>query len=165
MLDVKNFVAVSGVSGVSKLISARKDGLIIENFDTKERKFVPTRGHEFSPLETISIYTNSNEDVTTIAHVLTAMKEQLADNPPPSEKADSPVLRKYFASVLPDFDRDRVHISDIKKVIKWFTFLNARDLLKEAVEAPKAEEVVEEAVVETKVEAKAEPKKEAKKKK
>ena len=93
------------------------------------------------------------------------MKEQLADNPPPSEKADSPALRKYFALVLPDFDRDRVHISDIKKVIKWFTFLNARDLLKEAVEAPKTEGVAEETVVEAKVEAKIEPKKEAKKKK
>ena len=165
MLNVKTFVAVSGVSGVSKLISARKDGLIIENFDTKERNFVPTRGHEFSPLETISIYTNSNEDVATIAQVFTAMKEQLAENPPPSEKADSPALRKYFALVLPDFDRDRVHISDIKKVIKWFTFLNARDLLKEAVEAPKAEEVVEEAAEKSVAEAEVEPKKEAKKKK
>jgi hypothetical protein len=139
MIDVKNFVAVSGISGVSKLVTVRKDGLIIENIDTKERKFVPTRQHEFSPFETIAIFTDA--DSSPLGEVFAAMKAQLVDNPPPSEKSDSPVLRQYFAQILPEHDRDRVHISDIKKVIKWFNFLNTRDLLKEKVEEEKQEEV------------------------
>ena len=148
MIDVKNFVAVAGMSGVQKLIVVRSNGLIIENFDSKDRKFVPLRSHEFSPFETISVYIDGG-DTVPLARVLTNMKEQLADNPLPSEKDASTVLRNYLISILPEHDRDRVHISDIKKMIKWFTFLDSRDLLKEAVVEEKAEnEAVSEAVSE-----------------
>ncbi|MBL7818559.1 MAG: hypothetical protein JNL70_26405 [Saprospiraceae bacterium] len=139
MIDVKSFVAVGGISGVQKLIAVRQNGLIIENFDTKQRKFVPVRQHEFSPFETISVYTDDN-DTVPLALLLTNMRDQLADNPVPSEKADSAVLKAYFADILPNYDRDRVHVSDIKKAIKWFTFLNERNLLKDKV----VEEAVEE---------------------
>lgn len=155
MIDVKNFVAVAGIGGVQKLIAVRSNGLIIENFDSKDRKFVPLRSHEFSPFETISVYVDGGETVP-LAKVLTAMKEQLADNPLPSEKDASPVLRNYLISILPEHDRDRVHISDIKKMIKWFNFLNSRDLLQEAVVAEKAENETEgeaETTLEEKVEA------------
>lgn len=142
MVDVKNFVAVGGIGGVQKLIAVRQNGLIIENLDTKVRKFVPVRSHEFSPFETVSVYTDNN-DTVQLAVVLTNMRDQFAENPPPSEKADSATLRAYFAAVLPDFDRDRVHVSDIKKAIKWFTFLQSRDLLLDKVEEEKTEEITE----------------------
>ena len=73
------------------------------------------------------------------------MKSQMAENPVPSEKASSSELRSYFIEVLPEHDRDRVHISDIKKIIKWYNFLNSRDLLQNKVEEEKTEEVVENA--------------------
>ena len=144
MVDVKNFVAVAGIGGVQKLIVVRQNGLIIENLDTKVRKFVPLRSHEFSPFETVSVYTDDN-DTVQLAEVLTNMRNQFVDNPPPAEKADSATLRAYFAAILPNFDRDRVHVSDIKKAIKWFTFLQSRDLLKDKVEEKK-EEITEGAV-------------------
>lgn len=131
MIEVKNMVAISGLSGVFKLVTARNNGLIIENYDTKERKFVPSRQHQFSPFETISIYTDT--DAVALGDVFQNMKDQLEINPVPSEKSESPVLREYFVKVLPEHDRYRVHISDIKKVIKWFTFLNSRNLLNEKV--------------------------------
>ena len=131
MIDVKGFVAVPGISGISKLISVTPSGIIIENIDSKERKFVAMRSHDFSPFETISIYTTA--DSTLLGEVLATMKAQLSDNPPPPEKAASPVLRGYFTQILPTHDPDRVHISDIKKIIKWFNYLNTRDLLKEVV--------------------------------
>ena len=155
MIDVKNFVAVPGMTGVQKLIAVRSNGLIVENFDTKDRKFIQTRGNDFSPFETISVYIDGG-DTVPLAQVFTAMRDQLADNLLPSEKDASPVLRNYLVSILPEHDRDRVHISDIKKMIKWFNFLNSRDLLKEAVVAENAEnEAVSEAeaVVEEKTEA------------
>ena len=126
----------------------RQNGLIIENLDTKVRKFVPVRSHEFSPFETISVYTDDN-DTVPLALVLTNMRDQLAENPLPSEKSDSPTLRAYFGAVLPNFDRERVHVSDIKKALKWFTFLQVRDLLQDKVEEEKAEEATAEAVEET----------------
>jgi hypothetical protein len=145
MVDVKNFVAVGGIGGVQKLIAVRQNGLIIENLDTKIRKFVPVRSHEFSPFETISVYTDDN-DTVPLALVLTNMRDQLAENPVPTEKADSATLRAYFGAVLPNFDRDRVHVSDIKKAIKWFNFLNSRDLLKDKVEEVKEEGAITEDV-------------------
>ena len=141
MVDVKSFVAVGGIGGVQKLIAVRSNGLIIENLDTKVRKFVPVRSHEFSPFETVSVYTDDN-DTVQLAEVLTNMRDQFTDNPPPAEKADSATLRAYFAAILPNFDRDRVHVSDIKKAIKWFSFLQIRDLLKDKVEA-ESEEITE----------------------
>lgn len=153
MIDVKSFVAVPGMSGVQKLIAVRSNGLIVENFDTKDRKFIQTRGNDFSPFETISVYIDGGETVP-LAQVFTAMRDQLADNPLPSEKDASPVLRNYLISILPEHDRDRVHISDIKKMIKWFSFLSSRDLLKDAVVAEKAEgETEAETAVEEKTEA------------
>ena len=141
MVDVKSFVAVGGIGGVQKLIAVRQNGLIIENLDTKVRKFVPVRSHEFSPFETVSVYTDDN-DTVQLAEVFTNMRDQFTDNPPPAEKADSATLRAYFAAILPNFDRDRVHVSDIKKAIKWFSFLQIRDLLKDKVEA-ESEEITE----------------------
>ena len=143
MIEVKNMVAVGGLSGVYKLISARSNGIIIEDFDTKVRQFVPARQHQFSPFETISIFTDI--DSTPVGEVFQNMKNQMAENPVPSEKASSSELRSYFIEVLPDHDRDRVHISDIKKVIKWYNFLSSRDLLQDKVEEEKTEEVTENA--------------------
>ena len=139
MLDVQKMVAVSGKSGVFKLIAVRSNGLIVEDFNTKKREFIPVRQTEFSPFETISIFTDT--DNIPLAQVLTNMKAQAeSGNTPPSEKSASDELRDYFISVQPDHDRDRVHISDIKKMIKWFNFLNSRNLLKEKVEEVATEE-------------------------
>ena len=132
MIEVKDFVAVSGMTGVHKLVAVRPNGLIIENFDSKDRKFVPSRGNDFSPFSTISVYLDGG-DTVPLGQVLTNMKEKLVENPLPSEKDSSPILRNYLMAILPDHDHDRVHISDIKKMIKWFNFLNSRDLLQEAV--------------------------------
>ena len=147
MIEVKDFVAVSGMTGVHKLVAVRPNGLIIENFDSKDRKFVPSRGNDFSPFSTISVYLDGG-DTVPLGQVLTNMKEKLAENPLPSEKDSSPTLRNYLIAILPDHDRDRVHISDIKKMIKWFNFLNSRDLLKEVVVAEEQETAEVEATAE-----------------
>jgi hypothetical protein len=141
MIDVKHFVAVAGKTGVVKLIAVRPNGLIIEDFDTKKREFSPVRQNQFSPFETISIYTD--EETVSLAEVFSIMKKQAEDgNTPPAEKSASDELRDYFISIVPSHDRDKVHISDIKKIIKWFNFLSSRDLLKEKVEEEKMEEAV-----------------------
>ena len=69
------------------------------------------------------------------------MLEQIEDNPPVNPNSKPDELREYFADVLPDFDRDQVSSGDIKKVIKWFLFLNERNLLSlEEEEAETTEE-------------------------
>ena len=132
MVDIKNLAVVGGMSGLQKVIGARKDGIIIEDFATKERQFIATRKTNFVLLEGISIY-NDAEGVS-LAQVFTDMRYYETSSPLPSDKADSPILRTYFAQIIPNYDADRFHTSDMKKIIKWFNLLKSHDLLKEPVE-------------------------------
>lgn len=126
-MNLKDLIAVSGISGVFRIAGNRNNGLIIEDLDTGKKKFAPARRHQFTPLESIAIYTD--DDSTELAKVFSNMLEQIEDNPPVNPNAKPDDLREYFADVLPDFDRDQVSSGDIKKVIKWFNFLNERNLL------------------------------------
>ena len=126
-MNLKDLIAVSGISGVFKIAGNRNNGLIIEDLDTGKKKFAPSRRHQFTPLESIAIYTD--DDSTELSKVFSNMMDQLEDNPPVNPNSKPEELREYFADVLPDFDRDQVSSGDIKKVIKWFIFLNERNLL------------------------------------
>jgi len=68
------------------------------------------------------------------------MLEQKADNPPVAHNAKPAEIKEYFADIVPDYDKDQVHMSDMKKVIKWFSFLDTRNLLSLEEDAPKEEE-------------------------
>ena len=136
-MDLSNLVAVSGLSGIFKMASNRKNGLILENIDTSKKKFYSSRKHQFTPLESISIYTY--DDTAELTDVFKTMREQQESNPPVSHKAGHLELRGYFEKILPNFDREKVFISDIKRLIKWFNFLMERNLLEDKPE----EEVVE----------------------
>ncbi|MCB0641024.1 MAG: hypothetical protein KDC44_05265, partial [Phaeodactylibacter sp.] len=80
------------------------------------------------PLESIAIFTDDDDSVE-LAKVFQNMVDQLEDNPPIPANSSSEALRDYFTDVLPNHDRDKVHISDIKKLLKWFAFLQERNLL------------------------------------
>lgn len=133
-MDLSDMVAVSGLSGIYKLAVNRSNGLIVESYDNGKKRFVSSRKHQFTPLESISIYTTDDRESVELSEIFGTIKAQLADNPPVASKATSADLRTYFESILPNHDTEKVYISDIKKIIKWFNFLSARDLLVEKVE-------------------------------
>lgn len=122
-MKLENVVAISTLPGLYKLVASRNNGLLVENFDTGKTKFCSVRKFQFTPLETVSIYTST--DTTPVIDVIKIM----LDKPPIDLKSSSKDLIAYFETVLPDFDRDRVHISDIKKLIKWYNFLDERKML------------------------------------
>ncbi len=126
-MKIDEFVAVSGMSGLYKMVANRSNGLIVESLDNGKRKFAPSRKHQFTPLASIGIYTD--DDTAELKVVFRTMLEQLETNPPIALSSSAEELMNYFGTVLPEFDRDRVYVSDIKKVIKWFNFLRERDLL------------------------------------
>lgn len=131
-MDLSNLVAVSGVSGIQKMAVNRKNGLILENIDTQKRSFYSSRKFQFTPLESISIYTL--EGTEELATVLRSMRDKVETTPPVAPKSDNDTLRAYFGEILPEFDRDRVFVSDIKRLIKWFNFLQERNLLEDIEE-------------------------------
>ncbi|MFK7948705.1 MAG: hypothetical protein AB8G11_14025 [Saprospiraceae bacterium] len=140
-MDMEKLVAVSSVSSVMKLVSTKKNGLFLEDFDTKKIRFYSSRKYNFTPLESISIYVEADDDTIPLGEVLGKMKEQSNDNPPADVKASSNDLKAYFEAVLPSYNREQVYVSDIKKIIKWFNYLNERDLLVEKVETEEADAI------------------------
>jgi hypothetical protein len=124
-MTLKDLVAVSGLPGLYKLVTSRNNGLVVQDIDTGKTKFCSVRKHQFTPLETVAIYTDV--DACEMKEVFQKIKDHGAPTPelssPPKE------LFKYFAEILPDYDRDQVKISDVKKVIKWYNFLAQRDML------------------------------------
>ncbi len=132
MVDIKKIAVVSGIGNLQKIAGVRNDGIIVEDFETKARQFIATRKTNFVLLEGISIYTDN--DGVSLAELLTTMRDKCAETPPPNEKSESNILRAYFSVVLPNYDRDRFHTSDMKKVIKWFSFMQKYDLLADAKE-------------------------------
>ena len=131
-MDLSNLVAVSGYSGLFKMAKNRSNGLILENFDSGKKKFYSSRKHQFTPLESITIYTY--DEGAELTKVFQIMKEQAEENPPIAIKSTTEELREYFSKILPDHDEEKVYTSDIKKIIKWYNFLLERGLLEETEE-------------------------------
>jgi len=126
-MNLENYIAISGLPGIFKMVSSRSNGLLVSDIDTDKTRFVSIRKHQFTPLGTVAIYTM--DDATELKVIFRSMLEQLDSNPPVDIKESADVLRAYFEKILPDYDEDRVQVSDIRKVIKWFNFLHERDLL------------------------------------
>ncbi len=126
-MELKKYIAVSGLSGLFKLVNTRNNGILIQDIDSGNTKFVSTRKHQFTPLGTIAIYTY--DDSMELDKVFKSMQNLEEETKKISLNSSSDELKDYFVKVLPDYDPDRVHISDIKKVIKWYNFLNDRGLM------------------------------------
>ena len=126
-MRIKDIIAVSGVPGLSKLVTSRDNGLLLQDLDSGRTKFYATRKHQFTPLETVAIYTNV--DTIELKEVIKTMIEKQVENPIVAHNATSPEIISYFEKVVPDYDRDRVYLSDMKKVLKWYKKLEEKGLL------------------------------------
>ena len=138
-MNLENLIAVSGLPGIYRMAANRSNGLIIEDVKTGKRRFASSRRHQFTPLESIAIYTDDGES-TKLKKVFRNMLQQLGDNPPASTSAKPDELHEYFADILPNYDRDRVFPGDIKKVIKWFNYLNESGALSAEEEEKESDE-------------------------
>lgn len=141
-MNLEEYVAVSGMPGLFKLVANRSNGLVVADLDSGKSKFAPSRKHQFTPLASIGIYTET--DTEELSAVFATMLKQVESNPPIPPKSPTEDILEYFDMILPEFDRDRVNVSDIRKVIKWFNFLNERDLLSLDEEENTEEKVAEE---------------------
>lgn len=147
-MQYREIVAVTGLGGLFQLVASKQDGAIVRSLEDKSTRFVSSRVHNFTPLESIEVFT-TGENVN-LAEVFKAMDEKAAAHPPVAGKADNNAIKAYFKSVFPEFDEDRVYVSDMKKMVKWFGILKANDLLKfEEILAEGEDEVEEVAVEET----------------
>lgn len=153
-MQYREIVAVTGLGGLFQLIASKQDGAIVRSLEDKSTRFVSSRIHNFTPLESIEVFT-TGENVN-LAEVFKAMQDQEATKALVDAKADNNAIKAYFKSVFPSFDEERVYVSDMKKMVKWFTILKNNDLLKfeEVAEDAPVEEVAAETAVATEESAK-----------
>ena len=133
-MKIKDLMSVSGLPGLYRLVATKQTGIVAESLETGQKKFLSSRSYQFSPLESIAIYTHT--DAIPLDEILSKMKE----NPPADGLAKSD-LRDYFSEILPDHDQSKVYASDIKKMVTWFNYLNDNGYLEEE---EVSEEVTEE---------------------
>jgi hypothetical protein len=117
-MEYNQLVAVSGLPGLFELVSSKADGGIVRSLEDSSTRFVSTRVHQFSHLESIEVYT-IRENVNLV-EVFKAMEK--ASIALPAEK-DAAAVKNYFKQVFPDMDFERVYDSDRRKMVKWFTQL------------------------------------------
>ena len=118
---LNNILSISGKPGLFKLISRGKNMLIVENLSTGKRQ--PAYSHDkVISLGDIAMFTLEGE--TPLAEVMTAVKEKENGSfTSVTSKSTAEELRTWFGEILPDFDRERVYPSDIKKLISWYNLL------------------------------------------
>ncbi len=142
-MDYSKIIAVSGLQGLHELVSSKSDGAIVRSLDDKSTRFVSSRIHNFSHLESIEIYTV--RDNVNLADILQAMEKNSKTLP---DLKDAAAIKKYFEDVYPDLDFERVYASDMKKIVKWFEVLKNNNIEIKLTEPEPEEEVVAEPVVE-----------------
>lgn len=134
-MDLSQIVSVSGHGGLFKVISQIKNGIIVEGLEDQKRMPVYA-SQKVVALEDISIYTYS-EDVP-LKDVLLNIQDTLKGETAPEGKASANDLKGFMENVMPEYDKERVYVSDIKKLAKWYNILNAQGLI--AKEEEKKEE-------------------------
>ncbi|MEI8278541.1 MAG: hypothetical protein WCG87_02190 [Bacteroidota bacterium] len=152
-MEYREIVSVTQLGGLYQLLATKSDGAIVRNLADRTTKFISARLHNVTPLESIEVYTTG--DNVRLHEVFQKMKDQETTIPlVDPKKADNNVIKHYFKSIFPEFDEERVYVSDMKKMLKWFELLKSNDLLNFEALKPQAETPAEEV--------KAEPKKEKK---
>lgn len=126
-MDLSGILSIAGRSGLYKVIGQTKNGVIVESLEDGKR--FPTYAHEqVSALEEISIYGES-EDLP-LSDIFQAIYDKENGKKCISHKSSALELKTYFGSVFPEYDEERVYVSDIKKVYRWYNALLSHDLLK-----------------------------------
>jgi len=119
-MDLKGILSIGGYGGLFKLIKQTKNGFIVESLTDKKRMqaFATSK---ISTLEDIAIYTDDSE--VHLKDIFKKIFEKEDGKQTISHKASSEDLKSFFVELLPDYDRERVYVSDIKKVINWYNVL------------------------------------------
>ncbi len=119
-MNLTGIIAIAGKPGLYKVVSRAQNGLVVESL--ADGKKVPAlASHKISALEDISMYT-VDEDVK-LSEVMDKIYAHTSGKEAIDSKSDGPALYAYFEQILPDFDKDRVYPSDLKKLFSWYSLL------------------------------------------
>jgi len=123
---LKDILAISGEPGLFKFIAQGKNAIIVEHLESGKRSSAFSSA-KVSSLEDISVFTE-NEDLS-LGKVFDKIFEKESGGPAIDSKSEAEKLKKYFEEIIPDYSKERVYLSDIKKIILWYNLLHKKELL------------------------------------
>ena len=140
-MTLEKIATVSGKGGLFKVVAPTKSGVILEALDDTHAKLIATTNHRLSLLNEISIYTTTKEGTVPLEDVLRKIQKDYKNDLGVDANSDASELKAFLKSILPEYDEERVYVSDIKKLVKWYDLISkhAPEFFTEAKEEKKAE--------------------------
>ena len=121
-MDFDKILSISGLGGLHSMKSSNKNGFFVEELGNGKVRFITDISNKVASLDNISIYTT--DDAIPLAQIFLTMTERAEELAIPKASESANNLKAYFTDILPDYDEERVYVSDIKKIIKWHASLS-----------------------------------------
>lgn len=136
-IKLKDILSISGKGGLYKFIAQARNGVVVESMDDQKRHVAPATAR-VSSLEDIAIFTHEEE--VPLSDIFMRIYEKTDGKEYISHKVSGNELKSSFLELVPDYDDERVYVSDIKKVFQWYNQLHASDMLEVTESEDKAAE-------------------------
>lgn len=146
-IDLKQVAAVAGMNGLYRVLKPTRSGVIIESLSDNPQRVVAQARHRMSLLDEISIYTTDEEATVPLAEVFDRINTKYGNDLPLNEKPSNEDYKAFMEAVVPEYDEERVYVSDMKKLATWYEIVNKHIGFSEGTateEEPEAEENKEE---------------------
>jgi hypothetical protein len=127
-MKFKEIVSITGLSGLYQLLATKSDGAIVKSIEDNSTKFVAARSHSVTSLDGIEVFTTA-DNMRLFDVFLTMKANATSAGEIDLGKANNNDIKAHYAKLFPQFDADRVYVSDMKKMIKWMGILNDKNLL------------------------------------
>jgi len=122
-MEFKDIASVSGKGGLFKVIKPTRTGVILESLDSKKQRLMAGIQQRVSVLNEISVYTTSNEGSIPLEEVVQRIYSEFKEDTGLDESADNEELKAFFKHIIPDYDGEKVYVSDIKKILNWYQII------------------------------------------
>lgn len=122
-MELSEIVSISGKGGLYKVLKPGKSGVLLESLDATKTRVVASATQRLSLLSEISIYTTTKEGTVSLEEVLKKIYKDFNNDLGVDSNSEANELKSFLKSVLPEFDENRVYVSDIKKLVKWYILL------------------------------------------
>lgn len=142
-MDFSDIASVSGKGGLFRIVSPTRTGVVLESMDEHKKKMVASMHNKVSVLSEISVYTTDSEGAVPLEEVMKKIHKEFSGDTDLDKNSSADELKSFLKFILPDYDEDRVYVSDIKKLVSWYAQLvkEAPEILVKEEAKPKAKKV------------------------
>ena len=137
-MKLNDVVTFSGIPGLHKVVKADTKNVLIESLEANPKRQLVKGSIMVSKLSDISIYTDTEEG-ESLVKIFQAISEKYGKTLPVQKKSSNPELMEFLESVLPNYDKERVYASNVKKIVQWYEILMENEVLLEVEDTTEAE--------------------------